>query len=166
MDLTTNPIEIHQNEIAKSPSEILSNPTTLKIFSYCLSQKSEVGIRDTQRKLEIKSSSTVAWHFEKLVIAGIMEQLPNNRYIITEEGLRIKHISVPIDNSIRLINGRFVPDIIFRVTFLISSLIVIIITSYYNKTFALNQAIITLIVILALIFKDYNNVKQFLSQLS
>lgn len=164
MDLTVNSLKIDEKGIAKSPSEILSNPTTLKIYYYCLTMKREVGIRDTQRALMIKSSSTVAWHFDKLVIAGIIKQLMNNRYIITEEGMKIKQIKIPIDHSIHLVNGRFVPDIIFRITFLITSLLVIILTSYYNTSFALSQAILTILVLIGLSFRDYRFIKAQLDQ--
>ena len=52
------------------------NPTTLRIFLYVKSQNSkEIGVRDTQRALNLHSPSTASWHLEKLQLNEIQKTL-------------------------------------------------------------------------------------------
>ena len=56
---------------------VFENPITVRVYLY-LMDKDEVGIRETQRALDIGSPSTASWHLNILVEKGIAEKLPSN----------------------------------------------------------------------------------------
>ncbi|MHA2251004.1 MAG: hypothetical protein ACXAD7_11615 [Candidatus Kariarchaeaceae archaeon] len=99
--------------------EVLHHVTTLKAFIYMRSNDgSDVGIRDTQRILGVKSPSTVSWHFEKLEEAGFIEKLPSNRYKLTEKGRKFDNIRIPMMVSAQFIGRNLIPNFTILISFL------------------------------------------------
>ena len=93
-----------------SKDEVLHHTTTLKIFLYFRSkQDEEFGIRETQRIVGVKSPSTISWHLEKLETVGLVNKLPSNRYILSNEGKKYNEIQIPTMISAQFIKGFLVP---------------------------------------------------------
>ncbi|MCH8907448.1 MAG: hypothetical protein IH840_10200 [Candidatus Heimdallarchaeota archaeon] len=83
-----------------------ANPTTLRIFLYVKSNvKNEIGVRETQRALDLNSPSTASWHLEKLLSMGFLDKLPSNRFILTKNGKEIDKFDVPLTVSVRYVKG-------------------------------------------------------------
>lgn len=134
---------------------VLSHPTTLRIFIYCLVKKTDVGVREVQKELNIKSTSTVSWHFTKLLDADYVTQLSNNRYELTELGNSIKTLDVVTSTSVHFYRGKFIPDNLFLLVFLVSSLIMIFIFYPLSLKFAFYLSAITLISVTLIIGNRY-----------
>ena len=107
-----------------SVAEDLLKGKTLQIYWYLLSH-GQSGIREIQKQLNIPSSSTVSYHMNKLVTAGLVSQnITTDKYLIKEEvktgvlGLYVKF------------GGRLIPRMAFylsfSLTFLISTLLLIL----------------------------------------
>lgn len=107
-------------------SDLFNNPTTLRIFLYLKDKvNSDIGIRETQRALKLKSVTSVTWHLEKLETHGYVTRTPSNRYTLTEKALEIDNFQVPILISTKIIAGNMVPNLIFQLSFLVTMIIVI-----------------------------------------
>ena len=117
----------------KSEEEILDHPTTLKIYLYMKTRfPKDVSIRETQRVLEIKSTSTVSWHLVKLEEAGLAEKLPTNRYKLTKEAEKSQDIKIPIVVPARLIGGVIIPRSLLLISFLLAAAVISFILLWVN----------------------------------
>ncbi len=92
-------------------SEELLQTKTMKIYWFLLTHD-ESGIREIQRDLGISSPSTVSYHINKLVNAGLVSKLPTDKYTVEETmksgifGLYVK------------IGTRMIPRMLFYLSFL------------------------------------------------
>ncbi len=69
----------------ESVADELLKGKTMKIYWYLLSH-GQAGIREIQKSLSIPSSSTVSYHMNKLVNAGLVTQdIKSDKYLIKEE---------------------------------------------------------------------------------
>jgi hypothetical protein len=116
--------------------DLFSHPITLQLFMFGLHERQEISLRDAQRKLGIKNPSSVHWHINKLVDAGVMKQHPNNRYSVTEIGLQLKSINIPIPSNYLIFNGTLYNSIIFNLAFIISALLINVILLFIDTRLA------------------------------
>ncbi len=116
---------------------IFQNPLTLELFLHCKNKGGAVGIRETQRALGIKSASSVHWHFNKLIDMGLLEQNPDNSFVLTEKGKGMRSLQVPINFPFRVLKGRAVNASVFQLAYLLFSLLFGLILLKLN-TIALN----------------------------
>jgi hypothetical protein len=108
----------------KSVAEDLLKGKTLQIYWYLLSH-GQSGIREIQKQLNIPSSSTVSYHMNKLVNAGlVLQNIKTDKYYIKEEvktgvlGLYVKFGGLLIPRMAFYLS--------FSLTFLISTLLLVI----------------------------------------
>ncbi len=93
----------------EQPDELLQGKT-LKIYWFLLTH-GESGIREIKRHLKIASPSTVSYHMNKLVDAGLVSKSTADKYVVEETaksgifGLYIK------------IGTRMIPRMLFYITF-------------------------------------------------
>ncbi len=139
-------------------SSVLEHPTTLRIYLYLRysdDRSSEtIGVRETQRALNIKSPSIVKWHLEKLENAGFVEKLSSNRFQLTDVGLT-QQIRIPVKISVSLVKGIFIPKISFLATFLFISIILTIAFSLWKPLIGSINGILSLIAIFAFIIIQF-----------
>ncbi|MHA2100210.1 MAG: hypothetical protein ACW99A_16165 [Candidatus Kariarchaeaceae archaeon] len=103
------------------------NPTTLRIFLYVKSQNiKEIGVRETQRALNLNSPSTASWHLEKLQSAGLLDKLESNRYVLNDNGKSHDDFNVPMTVSVRFIKGLLFPKFLILLAFLIFDILLTI----------------------------------------
>ncbi len=115
----------------------LDHPTTLKIYLYMKARSpKEVSIREAQRILEIKSTSTVSWHLTKLEEAGYAEKLPTNRYKLTSKAEKKQEIKVPVVIPAQLIRGVIIPRNLLLLSFLLTAAIITFILLWINPLLA------------------------------
>lgn len=100
------------------------NQTTLRIFLYVKSQgKNEIGVRETQRALDLNSPSTASWHLEKLLSAGFLDKLPSNRFILNKNGKSIDKFHAPLIVSFHYMRGLIIPKFVLLIAFIIFDII-------------------------------------------
>ena len=105
-------------------SEVLTQPTTLKVFLYLkTSDIDEFGIRQTQYDLGFKSPNSVTWHFNKLLDAGLLKKTPQNTYFLTNEAKLINEFEIPYKVTVKLAGSYLLPKFAFLLSFLISAII-------------------------------------------
>ena len=127
--------------------DILGHPVTLKIFIYIKSEDNEsIGVREVMRAVRMSSSSTVSRHLDKLDEIGLIQKLPSNRYIITEEGSSLKNIQVPIRFSANLTKKRFITIISYQITFLLLMLVTAFILIWFDRLLAAIVGIIGIVI--------------------
>ena len=138
------------------PEKVLEHPTTLKLFLFLKAKDPhEIGVREAQRALEVRSSSTVAWHLEKLEEAGYVESKPNNKYVLTKKGTEKQDLMVPVLIPIQTIKGLMIPRNIFLLSFLIVSAMTVIISLFFTYIIATYVGLAGLIVGSLLVFREY-----------
>ncbi|MHA2250467.1 MAG: hypothetical protein ACXAD7_08895 [Candidatus Kariarchaeaceae archaeon] len=120
-------------------------------------QKWGVGVRETQKIVGLKSSSTVSWHFEKLEKAGIIKKDDANVYFLTEKGMEFQDLRIPTMISAYFIRGRLVSKYLILLTFLILSFVYIIIIWIFsgNHNFVVINSLICLLISILLISDEW-----------
>ena len=112
---------------------ILDHPTTLKIYLYMKAKApKEVSIREAQRVLEVKSTSTVSWQLTKLEDAGYAEKLPTNKYKLTAKAEKKHEIKIPVLLPAQLIKGVIIPRNLFLLSFLLVAALISFILIWIN----------------------------------
>ncbi|MHA2503785.1 MAG: hypothetical protein ACXAE3_13070 [Candidatus Kariarchaeaceae archaeon] len=94
----------------------------LRIFCYLL-QEGQVGVRQVQRALNLKSASHAAYHLTKLYETDIVNKTPDNRYKLKEE-FQQKSVKINVMTEYYLLVGKFWPRTVFYSTYLVISLII------------------------------------------
>lgn len=102
------------NIVAKEKQDIIAelNGTALRIFLFLL-KNNEIGIRDAQRKLGLKSASHVQYHLQRFEHLGIVEKMPNSRYCLTEKYSELRSIKLGLLTEIYIYKGVIIPSIGF-----------------------------------------------------
>lgn len=141
----------------------LEHPTTLRVYlflRYHFDKSSQsIGIRETQNSLKMKSPSIAKWHMDKLEIAGLVDKLSSNRYVLTELGYSLQQ-RIPVKLPVQMVKGVFVPRIVLLIVFLIVSCITTISISFWNPAFGAANGILTLIVALSLLIWHFRNLRK------
>ena len=98
--------------------ELLDHPMRLRLYLYIRSKSTPVGIRETQRELEINSASSVRWHLDKLVEARYLVRNPDTRYQLNGNHELERSITVPIEITVKHVKNSLVSPYAFIQTFL------------------------------------------------
>lgn len=115
----------------------LEHPTTLKIYLLVRSKHpQDIGVREVQRELNLKSPSIASWHLEKLEIAGILCKMHSNRYKLSESEATRGKLPIPLKTSVKLYRGLFIPPIFLLLGFLITMSILTFILMFVNTMIA------------------------------
>ena len=144
------------NKVTAELDNTLDHPLTLKLYLYFKSKEpKEIGIREAQRALSIKSPSTVSWHLEKLVESNYVEKLPTNRYILSDNGKEMQELKIPVLVPAQTFRGIVFPRIIFLLSFLVTSIVIAIIIVWIHPMSAAIWGIVSLITSLILGLREY-----------
>lgn len=144
------------NKVTASLDNTLDHPLTLKLYLYFKSKEpKEIGIREAQRALSIKSPSTVSWHLEKLVESNYVEKLPTNRYILSDNGKEMQELKIPVLVPAQTFRGIVFPRIIFLLSFLVTSIVIAIIIVWIHPMSAAIWGIVSLVTSLILGLREY-----------
>ncbi len=98
--------------------------TALRVFVYVLKKAKDVGVRETQRDLGLKSASHSQYHLQRLGQLGLIEKNKNNKYNLKEEYESLRSLKVGILTEIYLFKGWMIPSLGLFSGFLASSLII------------------------------------------
>lgn len=84
--------------LASDDSKRVLSGTALEIYRYLLTANKPVGIRETQRALNLSSPSIVTYHFDKLEEAGLVKQekgMCQVNKVLLEHSIRVSHYIIP-----------------------------------------------------------------------
>ena len=98
--------------------------TALRVFVYVLKKAKDVGVRETQRDLGLKSASHSQYHLQRLEQLGLIEKDKNNRYSLKEEFENLRSLKIGILTEIYMFKGWMIPSLGLFSGFLASSLII------------------------------------------
>ena len=136
---------------------ILDHPTTLKIYLYMKAKApKEVSIREAQRVLEVKSTSTVSWHLTKLEDAGYAEKLPTNKYKLTAKAEKKQEIKIPVVIPAQLIRGVIIPRNLLLLSFLLVAAVISFILIWINPLLSSILGTVFIVIALALGIFEYS----------
>ena len=112
----------------KNDEDIISSLTgmALRVFVYALKKAKDVGVRETQRDLGLKSASHSQYHLQRLEQLGLLEKNTNNRYNLKEEYENLRSLKIGILTEIYVFKGWVIPSLGLFSGFLVSSLIITI----------------------------------------
>lgn len=145
--------------------KLFTHPTTLKLFLYGLKSDERINIRHVQRQLGIASSSSVHWHLNKLIDARLMVQHSDNSYSISDEGMRLKSLIIPIRTNFILFNGKVIPSQLFSLVFLLASLIITCILLLSRSVLVPIFLVLTLTIQLILVSKQlWKNWREYIQE--
>jgi hypothetical protein len=96
-----------------------------------LLQNDQVGVRETQRALNLKTASHASYHLQKLWEDDIVEKTPQNQYYLKEQ-YRVRSIQVNVLTDYFLVAGRFWPRTVFFATYLICSLLIALVLLHFE----------------------------------
>ena len=63
-----------------SKEKIVLGPTSMRIYTELLKSRRPMGVRELQRRVGLKSPSTVKYHLDRLIEAGLVEKLADGTY--------------------------------------------------------------------------------------
>ncbi|MHA1778848.1 MAG: hypothetical protein ACTSYN_04665 [Candidatus Heimdallarchaeaceae archaeon] len=95
--------------------------TSLKVFLYALKQKNEIGIRETQRILKLKTVSLAQYHLQRLYTLGLLEKTAENKYTLSKECADLRNLKFNIILEFFVFRNWFIPTVSLLATFLITS---------------------------------------------
>ncbi|KKK74419.1 hypothetical protein LCGC14_2883960 [marine sediment metagenome] len=99
-------------------SDILAHPVTARVFIYLRQQNRPAGVREIQKKLNLGSSSTSYWHLNKLHQEHVIEQLPGNKYQLSQEYMKINKIPLTVKLDHYIVGGKAVPGLLLLISFI------------------------------------------------
>lgn len=143
---------------------VLAHPTTVRLFFYCKSTEGDIRVRQAQRDLDIKSTSTVNWHLTKLVDSGLMERRPNNSYILSDTGRAMNSIPVPITQSVFFIKHHLFTTQSFFMALVMTTTLLSILLALTLPELALVYSVLSLCFISGYAIYQYGLSRQMLEE--
>jgi hypothetical protein len=110
--------------------------TALRVFVYVLKKAKDVGVRETQRDLGLKSASHSQYHLQRLEQLGLIEKNKNNRYSLKEEYENLRSLKIGILTEIYVFKGWMIPSLGLFSGFLISSLAITLLFYFFLSPLA------------------------------
>lgn len=113
---------------ADASEDVISSLTgvALRVFVYALKKANDIGIRETQRDLGLKTASHSQYHLQRLEQLGLLVKDKNNRYSIHENYENLRSLKVGILTEIYVFKGWMIPSLGLFSGFLGSSIIILL----------------------------------------
>ncbi|MHA1303923.1 MAG: hypothetical protein ACTSQE_10705 [Candidatus Heimdallarchaeaceae archaeon] len=113
----------------ESNKDVISalNGTALRVFVYALKQGKDVGVRETQRSIGLKSASHAQYHLQRLEQLGLLVKTKNNRYNLAMEYENLRSLKLGILTEIYVFKGWLFPSLSIFSGYLFMSTIMTII---------------------------------------
>lgn len=144
-------------------NEILSNPTTLKIFiCFKINLQDNISVRKLQQMIGVKSSSTISWHLKKLEEAKLLIKNSSRHFILTEFGKQFNEFQYPISKTAQIIRGQIIPkpSLLLSILFfsMMFNLIVVIIGA--NTGIIIINSLLIGIISFSIVVRDWNSIRK------
>lgn len=144
----------------KNDEDIISSltGTALRVFVYALKKAQDVGVRETQRDLGLKSASHSQYHLRRLEQLGLLEKNKNNKYNLKEEFENLRSLKIGILTEIYMFKGWMIPSLGLFSGFLASSLIITILF-YFLLTPLAAVIFVSVALFMSSIYSGYRAIK-------
>ncbi len=144
-------------------NEVLSNPTTLKIFiCFKINFQDNISVRKLQQMIGVKSSSTISWHLKKLEEAKLLIKNSSRHYILTELGKQFNEFQYSISKTAQIIRGQIIPksSLLLSVLFfsMMFNLIVVIIGA--NTGIIIINSLMIGMISFSIVIRDWNLIRK------
>ena len=118
--------------------------TALRIFVYTVKKGKNIGIRETQRDLGLKTASHAQYHLQRLEQLKLIGRTKNNKYFLEEKYENLRSLKVGILTEIYVFKGWLIPSLGIFAGFLgMSAVIIAIFYTLINPLAALVFGVIT-----------------------
>ena len=99
--------------------------TALRVFVYTVKKGKEIGIRETQRDLGLKTASHAQYHLQRLEQLKLIGRTENNKYYLEEKYENLRSLKVGILTEIYVFRGWLIPSLGIFAGFLSVSAVII-----------------------------------------
>ncbi|MCG3219961.1 MAG: hypothetical protein H7641_01145 [Candidatus Heimdallarchaeota archaeon] len=97
----------------QSDEDIISSlsGTALRVFVYSVKKGKNIGIRETQRDLGLKTASHAQYHLQRLEQLKLIGRAKNNKYFLEKKYENLRSLKVGILTEIYVFRGWLVPSL-------------------------------------------------------
>jgi hypothetical protein len=97
----------------QSDGDIISSlsGTALRVFVYAVKKSKDIGIRETQRDLGLKTASHAQYHLQRLEQLKLIGRTKNNKYFLEKEYENLRSLKVGILTEIYVFRGWLIPSL-------------------------------------------------------
>jgi hypothetical protein len=85
--------------------------TSLRIFVYAVKKGKDIGVRETQRDLGLKTASHSQYHLQRLEQLGLLGRTKNNKYYLDAKYENLRSLKLGILTEIYIFRGWIIPSL-------------------------------------------------------
>ena len=85
--------------------------TALRVFVYAIKKGSDIGVRETQRDLGLKTASHAQYHLQRLEQISLLDKNENNKYSLPEQYENLRSLKIGILTEIYVFKGWMIPSL-------------------------------------------------------
>ncbi len=85
--------------------------TALRVFVYTVKKGKDIGIRETQRDLGLKTASHAQYHLQRLEQLKLIGRTKNNKYFLEKKYENLRSLKVGILTEIYVFRGWLIPSL-------------------------------------------------------
>ncbi|MHA2358025.1 MAG: hypothetical protein ACXABK_04585 [Candidatus Heimdallarchaeaceae archaeon] len=99
--------------VQESSEDVISSlsGTSLRVFVYSVKKGKDIGVRETQRDLGLKTASHSQYHLQRLEQLKLLGRTKNNRYYLKEEYENLRSLKIGILTEIYVFKGWLIPSL-------------------------------------------------------
>ncbi|MBY9000259.1 MAG: hypothetical protein KGD64_05040 [Candidatus Heimdallarchaeota archaeon] len=98
--------------------------TALRVFVYAVKKGKDIGVRETQRDLGLKTASHAQYHLQRLEQISLLDRNDNNKYSLPKEYESLRSLKIGILTEIYVFKGWIIPSLGIFAGFLGASIII------------------------------------------
>ena len=110
--------------------------TSLKVFVYAVKKGKDIGVRETQRDLGLKTASHAQYHLQRLEKLGLLGRTQNNKYYLDKNYENLRSLKLGILTEIYVFKGWLIPSLGLFSGFLGTSAILTILFYFFISELA------------------------------
>ncbi|MHA1552193.1 MAG: hypothetical protein ACTSUP_07065 [Candidatus Heimdallarchaeaceae archaeon] len=131
----------------------------LRVFVYAVKKGKNIGVRETQRDLGLKTASHAQYHLQRLEQIKLLERNENNKYDLPEEYKNLRSLKIGILTEIYVFKGWMIPSLGLFAGFLGASLVISLLFFFLlpNPLFSITFSSVTLL--LAAIYSSFRAIQ-------
>jgi len=85
--------------------------TSLRVFVYSVKKGKDIGVRESQRDLGLKTASHAQYHLQRLEQLKLLGKTKNNKYYLREEYENLRSLRIGILTEIYVFKGWLIPSL-------------------------------------------------------
>ncbi len=110
--------------------------TSLRIFVYAVKKGKNIGVRESQRDLGLKTASHAQYHLQRLEQLGLLGRTKNNKYYLDDKYENLRSLKLGILTEVYIFRGWLIPSLGIFSGFLGTSAILTILFYFFISELA------------------------------